>query len=213
MDSDKHPTNDMPDSPAEQEKRSLFERLWNAISLVLSFIPGVSFFLKRGENVVKGAYEVVTGDMSRGMAVIGGVGREYDILHDEYMGTREKSVRISSTVMDDVGKDLAGLAGGKLAEAAVVTGVHYTTQAAIRVAQKSDEDAGRKQLEEITGPLTEQEWQKKRQSLDTNDDNRVDPVEFARGFKTLRENAQCFSFDENQDRAPQLLINRNSRNA
>lgn len=187
--------------------KPLWSKVFGFVKLVLSCIPGISYFVKKWDDGIDGAKHVSQGEYAKGIATATGYGDEYNILTDVRMGAYEKTARITNEVSDDV----TYASGGKLAELAVQACMSGTRGFIINQARKADENDCRDVMEDVLGRLSEKEWEKIHDSLDKNNDGHLDQVEFRNGLKTLRKNAQRITTTADRERAIDLLTENGTR--
>lgn len=85
----------MTDPNKQEESSSFFGIMWYLIHNVLKNVPGISYFMRKTNDVIEAGKVVYTGDLSMAGAHILGYDEMLSVKRDERCGSYEKAARLS----------------------------------------------------------------------------------------------------------------------
>ncbi len=166
---------------------SFWGKVWTVFKAIAQFIPGISYFVRKADDIAKAVNSIREGDYPMAAAHVGGGDEILTVQRDESLGPAEKSAKIGLLLASGSIQTFSEhVPGGKFAQNLTE---YYLEDGVVRGGRAIDRSQIKSTLTRTLGQMSDKEWQSLRDSIDSNGDGHIDQLEFKNALGVLDKNS------------------------
>ena len=166
---------------------SFWGKVWTVFKAVAQFIPGISYFVRKADDITKAVNSIREGDYPMAAAHVGGCDESLTIIRDNSIGIGEQGARLATTIGSGVIESVSEhVPGGKFAQNVAE---YWLEKGAIHGGRAIDSARIKSTLTRTLGQMSDKEWQSLRDSIDSDKDGHIDQEEFKNALGVLDKNS------------------------